>query len=76
MTGLQQSLLLLDLCGTFAFAYYLPLHRAHSALVSDHAKLRGELESAQRSLKQAQNEAKTVREQKDELQAAADERST
>jgi hypothetical protein len=63
-------------CGTFAFAYYLPLHRAHSALVSDHGKLRGELESAQSSVKQAQNEAKTLREQKDELQAERDKRDS
>jgi hypothetical protein len=63
-------------CGTFAFAYYLPLHRAHSALVGDHAKLRGELENAQTSLKQAQNEAKTLREQKEELQAEHDKRES
>jgi chemotaxis protein MotB len=61
-------------CATFAFAYYLPLHRAHSALVGDHAKLRGELENAQSSVKQAQNDAKTLREQKDELQAERDKR--
>lgn len=65
---------LLVACGTFAFAYYVPLHRAHSALVSDHAKLRGELESAQSAFKQAQSEAKTLREQKDELQAERDKR--
>jgi hypothetical protein len=59
---------------TFAFAYYLPLHRAHSALVGDHAKLRGELENAQSAVKQAQNDAKTLREQKDELQAERDKR--
>jgi F0F1-type ATP synthase membrane subunit b/b' len=67
---------LLVACGTFAFAYYLPLHRAHSALVGDHDKLRRELESAQSSVKQAQNEAKTLREQKEELQAAADKRDS
>jgi hypothetical protein len=59
-------------CGTFAFAYYVPLYRAHASLVSDHAKLRGELEGAQSAAKQAQNEAKTLREQKDELQAEKD----
>jgi chemotaxis protein MotB len=61
---------------TFAFAYYLPLHRAHRALVSDHAKLRGEVENAQSSVKQAQNEAKSLREQKDELQAERDKRES
>lgn len=63
-------------CGTFAFAYYVPLYRAHSALVSDHAKLRGELEGAQSATKQAQSEAKTLREQKDELQAERDKRES
>ena len=61
---------------TFAFAFYVPLYRAHSALVGDHSKLRGELESAQSATKQAQSEAKTLREQKDELQAERDKRES
>jgi hypothetical protein len=61
-------------CGTFAFAYYVPLYRAHASLVSDHAKLRGELEGAQSAAKQAQSEAKTLQEQKEELQAERDKR--
>jgi flagellar motor protein MotB len=63
-------------CGTFAFAFYVPLYRAHSALVGDHTKLRGELEGAQSATKQAQSEAKTLREQKDELQAERDKQQS
>ncbi len=55
--------------GTFGFAYYLPLYRAHAALVSDHARLRGELEGVESNLKQTREELKTVSERKDELQA-------
>ncbi len=67
---------LLVACGTFALAYYLPLYRAHTSLVSDHARLRGELESAQSAAKQAQTEAKNLQEQKDELQAERDKRDS
>jgi hypothetical protein len=63
-------------CGTFAFAYYVPLYRAHSALVGDHARLRGELEGAQSAAKEAQGEAKTLREKNEELQAEHDQRAS
>jgi hypothetical protein len=63
-------------CGTFAFAYYVPLYRAHTALVGDHAKLRGELESTQSATKQAQSEAKTLKEKNEELQAEQDKRDS
>jgi len=61
-------------CGTFGFAYYLPLHRAHGSLVGDHARLRAELENAQSSVKQVQGELKTATEKRDELQAEKDKR--
>jgi len=59
--------------GTFGFAYYLPLFRAHAALVSDHARLRGELEGTESNLKQTREELKTVTERKDELEAEHDQ---
>lgn len=63
-------------CGTFAFAYYVPLYRAHSALVSDHSKLRGELENAQSAAKEAQGELKTLKEKNEELTAERDKRES
>jgi len=56
-------------CGTFGFAYYLPLHRAHGSLVGDHSRLRAELENAQSSVKQVQGELKTATERRDQLEA-------
>jgi hypothetical protein len=67
---------LLVACGTFAFAYYVPLYRAHGALVGDHAKLRGELEGAQSAVKQAKEEAKTLQEKNEALQAEQDKRDS
>jgi flagellar motor protein MotB len=58
-------------CGTFGLAYYLPLFRAHHALIDDHARLRHDLESAEEKLQTKERELKTVTARRDELEAAA-----
>jgi flagellar motor protein MotB len=63
-------------CGTFALAYYLPLHRAHRSLTDDHTRLRGQLESASSSLKQAQSDLKAAEAKRDELEADRDKRES
>jgi chemotaxis protein MotB len=63
-------------CGTFGLAYYLPLFRAHAALVKDHSRLRSEVETARSSLKQAQSDLKTANEKREELEAERDKRES
>jgi len=63
-------------CGTFGLAYYLPLYRAHRSLTDDHARLRGELESATNSLKQTQSDLKETKEKRDELEADRQKRES
>jgi flagellar motor protein MotB len=63
-------------CGTFALAYYLPLHRAHRSLTDDHTRLRGQLESASNSLKQTQSDLKEAAAKRDELEADREKRES
>jgi len=55
-------------CGTFGLAYYLPLYRAHLALVDDHATLRSEVDSIKQKLTQTESELKSTTEKRDELE--------
>jgi hypothetical protein len=55
-------------CATFAFAFYVPLMRAHEALTKQFLSLQAQVDSANRSLQDAQTQAKDLVEQKQSLQ--------
>lgn len=55
-------------CLTFAFAYYLPLQRAHEALIRQFSQLQAQVETANRSVQQAQAETKELAEKKQALE--------
>lgn len=55
-------------CVSFALAFYLPLQRAHAALTKQFSRLQVQVESANRSLQQARDQAKESLEQKQALE--------
>ncbi|MEP7053094.1 MAG: hypothetical protein ABJB12_22200 [Pseudomonadota bacterium] len=55
-------------CATFAFAFYVPLLRAHEALTKQFVALQLQVESTNRSLQEARDQAKQSSEQKQALQ--------
>ena len=55
-------------CATFAFAFYVPLLRAHEALTKQFLALQSQGESTNRSLQEARDQAKESAEQKQALQ--------
>lgn len=55
-------------CATFAFAFYVPLMRAHEALTKQFLSLQSQVDSANRSVQDAQAQAKEAQEQKQALQ--------
>jgi F0F1-type ATP synthase membrane subunit b/b' len=60
-------------CATFAFAYYLPLQRAHTALNQRFAELQGQLGSASRALDEARQQVKALDEKQQALASQADQ---
>ena len=56
-------------CATFALAYHLPLLRAHEALTKQFLALQSQVDSANRSVQTARDEAKEALEQKQALEA-------
>lgn len=64
---------LLGIAGlTFATAYYLPMHRAHRALTTQHAVALQRGDGLERELKQAQADLREAKERGDELAAKVD----
>ena len=55
-------------CATFAFAFYVPLLRAHEGLTKQFLALQSQVESTSRSLQEARDQAKESAEQKQALQ--------
>jgi chromosome segregation ATPase len=55
-------------CATFAFAFYVPLMRAHEALTKQFLSLQAQVDAANRSVQAAKTEAKDLLEQKQSLQ--------
>lgn len=55
-------------CATFAFAFYVPLLRAHEALTKQFLSLQSQVDAANRSVQDAQTQAKDLLEQKQALQ--------
>ncbi len=55
-------------CATFAFAYHLPLQRAHQTLTNQFAELQGQVDGANRSLEEARAQVKTLTEKRDVLE--------
>jgi len=67
-------------CATFAFAFYVPLMRAHEALIKQFLSLQSQVDSAKRAVQDARTQAKDALEQKQALedqmaQAKHDEKS-
>jgi len=54
---------------TFAFAFYLPLQRAHEALTKHFSEVQTRVDSANKSAEEARSEAKELREKQQELTA-------
>jgi chemotaxis protein MotB len=46
-------------CGTFIFAYYVPLYRAHQTLNTSHARLMQQIKTLEDTLTQAQASLKS-----------------
>jgi chemotaxis protein MotB len=55
-------------CATFAFAFYVPLLRAHEALTKQFLSLQAQVDTANRAVQDAQTQAKDLLEQKQSLQ--------
>lgn len=55
-------------CATFAFAYHLPLQRAHQTLTSQFSELQAQVDTANRSLEEARAQVKTLTEKRDVLE--------
>ena len=58
-------------CATFAFAYHLPLQRAHATLNQRFIELQSQLESANRALTESRNQAKALGEKQQALESQA-----
>jgi len=55
-------------CVTFAFAFYVPLMRAHEALTKQFLSLQSQVDTANRAAREARTQAKDALEQKQALQ--------
>jgi chemotaxis protein MotB len=62
-------------CATFAFAYHLPLQRAHQTLTNQFAELQGQVDGANRSLEEARGQVKTLTEKRDALESELKEQA-
>lgn len=60
-------------CATFAFAYYLPLQRAHETLTRSFSQLQSQVDTANRGLKEAQAQAQEATEAKRTLEGQLSE---
>jgi chemotaxis protein MotB len=60
-------------CATFAFAYYLPLQRAHSTLSQRFGELQSQLTSANRALDESRSQVKALGEKQQALESQADQ---
>jgi hypothetical protein len=61
--------LLVVACLTFAFAFYLPLLRAHEALTKHFSEVQTRVDAANKSATEARADAKELREKQQELEA-------
>jgi chemotaxis protein MotB len=60
-------------CATFAFAYYVPLQRAHSTLSQRFGELQSQLGSASRALEESRSQTKALAEKQQALESQADQ---
>lgn len=60
-------------CATFAFAYYVPLQRAHETLTRSFSQLQSQVDTANRGLKEAQAQTQEASEAKQALEAQLSE---
>jgi len=60
-------------CATFAFAYYLPLQRAHETLTRSFSQLQSQVDTANRGMKEAQAQAQESSEAKQALEGQLSE---
>jgi hypothetical protein len=60
-------------CVTFAFAYYLPLQRAHETLTRSFSQLQSQVDTANRGLKEAQAQTQEASEAKQTLEGQLNE---
>jgi hypothetical protein len=60
-------------CATFAFAYYLPLQRAHTTLHERFIELQAQVNSESRALDEARKQAKLLEEKHQALASQADQ---
>jgi chemotaxis protein MotB len=60
-------------CATFAFAYHLPLQRAHAALTSRFAELQTQVGTAQRAADEAKTRAKELSDKQQALESQSNQ---
>ena len=60
-------------CATFVFAYYLPLERAHTALVQRFSELQTQVGSAQRELEESRKHARALGEKQQALESQSEQ---
>jgi hypothetical protein len=65
--------ILIVACATFAFAYYLPLQRAHSTLTQRFSELQAQVSSANRALEESRKQAKALEEKQQALASQVDQ---
>jgi chemotaxis protein MotB len=63
-------------CGTFIFAYYVPLYRAHETLATSHGRIMQQIKSLEDTLTQAQATLKSEIARRETLEAEKRQRDT
>ena len=63
-------------CGTFIFAYYVPLYRAHETLASSHGRIMQQIKSLEDTLTQAQAALKSEIAKRETLEAEKRQRES
>jgi chemotaxis protein MotB len=63
-------------CGTFIFAYYVPLYRAHETLASSHGRIMQQIKSLEDTLTQAQATLKSEIAKRETLEAEKRQRDS
>ncbi|HVR19493.1 MAG TPA: hypothetical protein VMS65_07350 [Polyangiaceae bacterium] len=63
-------------CGTFIFAYYVPLYRAHETLTSSHGRIMQQIKSLEDTLSQAQATLKSEIAKRETLEAERRQRES
>lgn len=61
-------------CGTFAFAYYVPLYRAHQTLVASHGRVMSQIETLQASLTRVRADLESETKKREALEAEKKQR--